>query len=56
MKNLLLVLISLFTFTLNLVAQEIDTIPIPTKDLDIKLKRSHETAQLNSVANLDNEI
>lgn len=40
MKNLIIVLLSLFTFSINLSAQEIDTIPIPTKDLDIKLKRS----------------
>ncbi|MBY0542172.1 MAG: DUF3078 domain-containing protein [Sphingobacteriaceae bacterium] len=40
MKNLLLVTLVLITFSLNLFAQEVDTIPISTKNLDIRLKRS----------------
>ena len=40
MKNLLLAFLIVFAFSSRLAAQEIDTIPIPTKDLDIKLKRS----------------
>lgn len=40
MKNLLLVTLVLITFSLNLHAQEVDTIPISTKNLDIRLKRS----------------
>ncbi|TKC12723.1 DUF3078 domain-containing protein [Pedobacter polaris] len=40
MKNLLLTFFVFIALTLNLAAQEVDTIPIPTKDLDIKLKRS----------------
>lgn len=40
MKNLLFTTLVLITFSLNLLAQEVDTIPISTKDLDIRLKRS----------------
>lgn len=40
MKNLLLPIILSIIFSANIFAQEVDTIPIPTKDLDIKLKRS----------------
>lgn len=40
MKNLLIVTLVLITFSLNLFAQEVDTIPISTKNLDIRLKRS----------------
>jgi hypothetical protein len=40
MKNLLLVTLVLIMFSLNLFAQEVDTIPISTKNLDIRLKRS----------------
>ncbi|RZL32527.1 MAG: DUF3078 domain-containing protein [Pedobacter sp.] len=40
MKNLLLTLFVLAALSLNLAAQEVDTIPIPTKGLDIRLKRS----------------
>ncbi|RZL48786.1 MAG: DUF3078 domain-containing protein [Pedobacter sp.] len=40
MKNLLLTFFVLAALSFNLAAQEVDTIPIPTKDLDIKLKRS----------------
>lgn len=40
MKNLLLTFFVLAALSLNLAAQEVDTIPIPTKDLDIRLKRS----------------
>lgn len=40
MKNLLLVTLGLIALSLNLHAQEVDTIPISTKNLDIRLKRS----------------
>ncbi len=40
MKRLFLLLFLLFATSSHLLAQEIDTIPISTKDLDIKLKRS----------------
>jgi hypothetical protein len=40
MKRLFSVLFLLFSISFHLLAQEIDTIPISTKDLDIKLKRS----------------
>jgi hypothetical protein len=40
MKRLFFLLFLLFATTSHLLAQEIDTIPISTKDLDIKLKRS----------------
>ena len=40
MKNLLLPIFLSIIFSANIFAQEVDTIPIPTKDLDIKLKRS----------------
>lgn len=40
MKKLLLTILVLITFSISLLAQEIDTIPISTKNLDIRLKRS----------------
>ncbi len=40
MKNLLLIILAFITLTINLHAQEADTIPISTKGLNIKLKRS----------------
>jgi len=40
MKRLFSLLFLLFAVSSHLLAQEIDTIPISTKDLDIKLKRS----------------
>ncbi|RZK41536.1 MAG: DUF3078 domain-containing protein [Pedobacter sp.] len=40
MKRLLLFSFLVFSFCLQLSAQEIDTVPISTKDLDIKIKRS----------------
>lgn len=40
MKNLLLPIFLSIIFSANIFAQEVDIIPIPTKDLDIKLKRS----------------
>lgn len=40
MNRLLFALLLLFALSFRLSAQEIDTIPISTKDLDIKLKRS----------------
>ncbi|MDQ8052593.1 MAG: DUF3078 domain-containing protein [Pedobacter sp.] len=40
MKNLLLTLLIVTALSFHLAAQEIDTIPISTKDLEIKLKRS----------------
>ncbi|MES2417565.1 MAG: DUF3078 domain-containing protein [Bacteroidota bacterium] len=40
MKRLLFTLFLLFTLSFGLLAQEIDTIPINTKNLDIRLKRS----------------
>jgi hypothetical protein len=40
MKKLLLTILTVTALSYHLAAQEIDTIPIVTKDLDIKLKRS----------------
>lgn len=40
MKNTILCFILLFTIVIQLNAQEIDTVPINTKELNIKLKRS----------------
>jgi hypothetical protein len=40
MKKLLFTFLISIAFTFTLVAQEVDTIPIATKDFDIKLKRS----------------
>ncbi|MDQ7947629.1 MAG: DUF3078 domain-containing protein [Pedobacter sp.] len=40
MKNLLLTFLIVTALSFHLAAQEIDTIPISTKDLEIKLKRS----------------
>jgi len=40
MKKLLFTFLILIAFTFTLAAQEVDTIPIVIKDLDIKLKRS----------------
>src|SRR4051812_1891438 len=40
MKNLLLTILIVTALSFHLAAQEIDTIPIATKNLDIQLKRS----------------
>jgi Protein of unknown function (DUF3078) len=40
MKRLLLSFLTVLALSLNLAAQEIDTIPIPIKDMEIRLKRS----------------
>jgi hypothetical protein len=40
MKNLLFIFLFVTAFSFHVAAQEIDTIPIATKELDIKLKRS----------------
>jgi len=49
MKSLLLTIISVITLSFCVVAQEVDTIPIPTKDLDIKLKRSPLPSRLGNI-------
>ena len=49
MKNLLFTLVILFGLSLNLVAQEVDTIPISTKGLDIKLKRSPIPSRMGTI-------
>ena len=49
MKNLLLTVFVLAALCLNLAAQEVDTIPIPTKDLNIKLKRSPLPSRIGTI-------
>lgn len=49
MKNLLLTLFTLVTCSFNLLAQEVDTIPISTKNLDIKLKRSPLPSRIGTI-------
>lgn len=49
MKNLLFTLVIIFGLSLNLVAQEVDTIPISTKGLDIKLKRSPVPSRMGTI-------
>jgi hypothetical protein len=49
MKNLLLTLFILVTCSLHLFAQEVDTIPISTKNLDIKLKRSPLPSRIGAI-------
>lgn len=50
MKRLFLLLFLLFALSPHLLAQEIDTIPISTKDLDIKLKRSPLPSRTGSIS------
>lgn len=50
MKRLSLTLFLLATITFHLLAQEVDTIPIPTKDLDIKLKRSPLPSRMGTIS------
>lgn len=49
MKNLLLTLFILVTCSFRLFAQEVDTIPISTKNLDIKLKRSPLPSRIGAI-------
>jgi hypothetical protein len=49
MKNLLLTFFILTVLSLNLSAQIVDTIPIPTKDLNIKLKRSPLPSRIGTI-------
>ena len=49
MKNFNLILFLLTAFIGQVFAQEIDTIPIPTKDLDIKLKRSPLPSRMGTI-------
>lgn len=50
MKRLLLIFFLLFPVSFQLLAQEIDTIPISTKDLDIKLKRSPLPSRIGTIS------
>ncbi|MGF1922555.1 MAG: DUF3078 domain-containing protein [Bacteroidia bacterium] len=50
MRRLFLLLFILIAVSLQLVAQEIDTIPISTKDLDIKLKRSPLPSRIGTIS------
>lgn len=50
MKRLFFVLSLLLVISSQLLAQEIDTIPISTKDLDIKLKRSPLPSRLGTIS------
>jgi hypothetical protein len=50
MKRLFLFLFLLFVVSSHLLAQEIDTIPISTKDLDIKLKRSPLPSRIGAIS------
>lgn len=50
MKRLFLFLFLLFAVSSHLLAQEIDTIPISTKDLDIKLKRSPLPSRIGAIS------
>lgn len=49
MKNLLLTFFTLVTCSFSLLAQEVDTIPISTKNLDIKLKRSPLPSRMGTI-------
>lgn len=49
MKNLLFTIFTLVTCSLNLFAQEVDTIPISTKNLDIRLKRSPLPSRIGTI-------
>jgi len=49
MKRLFLTLFLLSAVSFHLLAQEIDTIPFPTKDLDIKLKRSPLPSRIGTI-------
>ena len=50
MNRLFFVLFLSFAISFELVAQEIDTIPISTKDLDIKLKRSPLPSRIGTIS------
>lgn len=49
MKNLLFTIFILITCSLNLLGQEVDTIPISTKNLDIRLKRSPLPSRIGTI-------
>ncbi len=49
MKNLLFTILFVTALSFQLSAQEIDTVPISTKDLDIKLKRSPLPSRMGSL-------
>lgn len=50
MKNLLLTFFIVIALSFHVNAQEVDTIPIATKNLDIKLKRSPLPSRMGSIA------
>jgi hypothetical protein len=49
MKRLLLTTFAVLTLCFSLAAQEIDTVPIPVKDMEIKLKRSPLPSRIGSI-------
>ena len=49
MKNFLLTFLILTAFSFHALAQEVDTIPISTKNLDIRLKRSPLPSRMGTI-------
>ncbi|TCC93681.1 DUF3078 domain-containing protein [Pedobacter frigiditerrae] len=49
MKKLLLAFLTISAFSFRLAAQEVDTVPISTKGLDIKLKRSPLPSRIGTI-------
>lgn len=49
MKNILLTLLIVTALSSHTIAQEVDTIPIPTKNLDIRLKRSPLPSRMGTI-------